>query len=125
MIGTKVTLRVRLGAHDAHYAGELVDGARMLGKHGLPNCRDNLANAIAEFGLPPEAVHDPLNIFMMTGVNAEARLFYVSPRAKRGDYIELYADMDCLCAISACPGRSSGPNPGGLKLQIFDIDIKT
>src|SRR3954454_12485465 len=30
MIGTKVTIRLRMGAHDAHYAGELVDGARML-----------------------------------------------------------------------------------------------
>jgi 3-keto-5-aminohexanoate cleavage enzyme len=34
MIGTKATLRVRLGAHDAHYAGELVDGARMLALFG-------------------------------------------------------------------------------------------
>ena len=30
MIGTKVTLRERMSAHDAHYAGELVDGARLL-----------------------------------------------------------------------------------------------
>jgi 3-keto-5-aminohexanoate cleavage enzyme len=30
MIGTRVTLRTRMGAHDAHYAGELVDGARIL-----------------------------------------------------------------------------------------------
>ena len=30
MIGTRVTLRLRMSAHDAHYAGELVDGARML-----------------------------------------------------------------------------------------------
>ena len=34
MIGTKVTLRVRMSAHDAHYAGELVDGARMLALFG-------------------------------------------------------------------------------------------
>lgn len=34
MIGAKVTLRVRMSSHDAHYAGELVDGARMLGLFG-------------------------------------------------------------------------------------------
>ncbi len=34
MIGTKVALRVRMSAHDAHYAGELVDGARMLALFG-------------------------------------------------------------------------------------------
>src|SRR5262249_10132709 len=29
-VGLTVTLRVRMGAHDAHYAGELCDGARIL-----------------------------------------------------------------------------------------------
>lgn len=33
-VGLQVTLRVRMGAHDAHYAGELVDGARMLALFG-------------------------------------------------------------------------------------------
>jgi 3-keto-5-aminohexanoate cleavage enzyme len=33
-IGLTVTLRVRMGAHDAHYAGELVDGARILALFG-------------------------------------------------------------------------------------------
>src|SRR5439155_7101476 len=30
----KVTLRMRMSSHDAHYAGELVDGARMLALFG-------------------------------------------------------------------------------------------
>jgi 3-keto-5-aminohexanoate cleavage enzyme len=34
MIGTRVTLRLRMSSHDAHYAGELVDGARMLALFG-------------------------------------------------------------------------------------------
>src|SRR5580692_5705870 len=34
MLGMKVSLRVRVSAHDAHYAGELVDGARMLALFG-------------------------------------------------------------------------------------------
>jgi 3-keto-5-aminohexanoate cleavage enzyme len=33
-VGLTVTLRVRMGAHDAHYAGELVDGARLLALFG-------------------------------------------------------------------------------------------
>jgi 3-keto-5-aminohexanoate cleavage enzyme len=33
-VGLTVTLRVRMGAHDAHYAGELVDGARVLSLFG-------------------------------------------------------------------------------------------
>src|ERR1700677_3794430 len=34
MVGTRVTLRLRMSAHDAHYAGELVDGARLLALFG-------------------------------------------------------------------------------------------
>jgi 3-keto-5-aminohexanoate cleavage enzyme len=34
MIGARVTSRLRMSAHDAHYAGELVDGARVLGLFG-------------------------------------------------------------------------------------------
>lgn len=93
---------------------------RITGKAGLPNCRDNLAGAIAGRGLKPEHVHDPLNIFMLTGIDSDGCLFYRDPRAKRGDYMEFFAEMDCLVAISACPGKSSGPNPGGLKIEIFD-----
>jgi 3-aminobutyryl-CoA ammonia-lyase len=33
-VGLKVVLRVRLSAHDAHYGGGLVDGARVLGLFG-------------------------------------------------------------------------------------------
>jgi len=32
--GMKVTLRLRMSMHDAHYGGNLVDGARMLGLFG-------------------------------------------------------------------------------------------
>src|SRR5215475_3758121 len=34
MIGMKVALRLRMSSHDAHYAGELVDGARLLALFG-------------------------------------------------------------------------------------------
>lgn len=91
---------------------------RATGRAGMPNCRDNIAKAIAPFGLAPEDVHDPLNIFMLTGLDGGGRLFYRDPLAMRGDYMEFYAEMDCLCAISACPGKSSGPNPGGLRIEI-------
>jgi 3-aminobutyryl-CoA ammonia-lyase len=33
-VGLKVVLRLRMGTHDAHYGGDLVDGARMLGLFG-------------------------------------------------------------------------------------------
>ena len=95
---------------------------RRTGRHGLPNCRDNLTRAAAVLGLEPEAVHDPLNIFMTTGLTPEGKVFYIPTRARQGDFMELYAEMDCACAISACPGNSSGPNPGGLRITTFAVE---
>ena len=34
LVGEKVILRLRMSNHDAHYGGNLVDGARMLGLFG-------------------------------------------------------------------------------------------
>lgn len=97
---------------------------RLTGKHGMPNCRNNLAQAIEPFGLGPQDVPDPLNIFMVTGVNENDRLFYTPPNAGSGDFMELYAEMDVICAISACPGASSGTGPGGLRLEVFDTPVQ-
>lgn len=97
---------------------------RLTGRHDMPNCRNNLAQAIEHFGLAPKDVHDPLNIFMMTGINEYDRLSYVPPQAEKGDFMELYAEMDVICAISACPGASSGPGPGGLRVEVFDTSVR-
>ena len=89
------------------------------GEKGAPNCNSNIANAIAEFGLPPDYVHDAFNIFMTTGLDDEDRFFYLEPDAAKGDYLELYAEMDCIVAISACPGGSSGPEKGPIGIGIY------
>jgi uncharacterized protein YcgI (DUF1989 family) len=88
--------------------------------HPLPRgCQEILADAIAAFGLAPEDVHDPFNIFMKTGLDADGRLFYEDPDARAGDYVELRAEIDCLLAISACPGNSSGPVHHRLGVQVY------
>ncbi len=89
------------------------------GLENQPNCNDNLSKAISKFGLTPEYVHDAFNIFMVTGLNENDRFFYVDPVARKGDYMELYAEIDCIVAVSACPGGSSGPEKMPLGLQVF------
>ena len=91
------------------------------GRPGMPNCQDNLARAIAPFGLRPETVHDPFNIFMTTGMNPDGRPFYLPCDAAKGDYVELIAEVDCLVAISACPGGSSGSESRPLAVEILEI----
>jgi hypothetical protein len=40
--------------------------------------------------------------------------------AKKGDYVELYAEIDTMCAISACPGGCNGPVNHGLMVEVFN-----
>ena len=93
----------------------------VFGKKGVANCQDNLAAAIAEFGLTPYDVHDPFNIFMATGLNDEGRPFYLPSDAKKDDYVEFYAEIGCIIAISACPGGSSGAESRPLQAEVFAI----
>jgi len=93
--------------------------AMVYGLTGVRNCNDNLAEAISEFGLGPEHVHDPFNIFMTTGLNDAGKPFYLPSDAKKGDYVELVAEIGCLVAVSACPGGSSGSQSLPLMIEIF------
>jgi uncharacterized protein YcgI (DUF1989 family) len=56
-------------------------------------------------------------IFMTTGLGDD-RFFYLDHDAEQGDYVELFAELDRIAAISACPGASSGPQkrPPGIEI---------
>lgn len=73
-------------------------------------CHSNLIRALAdETGLPlalAEAhVHDVLNVFMCTGFTRDTGQYFMKPSpARAGDYLEFFAEIDLLGALSACPG---------------------
>ena len=73
-----------------------------------PNCQDQLASAVAEYGLSPDRTHDTLNVFQKVGIEADGSLFLDESDARLGDYVEFRAEMDCLVNISACPADSAG-----------------
>ena len=73
-------------------------------------CHSNLTRALAAHtGLPPQEaerhVHDVLNVFMCTGFTRDTHQYFMkaSP-ARPGDFIEFFAEIDLLGALSACPG---------------------
>jgi uncharacterized protein YcgI (DUF1989 family) len=75
-----------------------------LGKTGHPSCYENLVTAIAPFGLKPEAVHDNLNLFQKTRIDLDTDRRTTLPSDVRvGDYVDFFAEMNVLMAISACP----------------------
>jgi len=90
------------------------------GKTGQPNCNTNLTRALTEIGFPATHVHDAFNIFMTTGIDDRHRLFILDPEAKQGDFVELFAEIDAIVAISCCPGSCNGGVNKGLLVEVFD-----
>jgi len=84
-----------------------------------PGCQENIATAIAKFGLGDEHVHDAFNIFMRTGIQPDGKMFFEASDARVGDYVDLRAEMDAIVGISTCPGRSSGPVSHPIKVEIL------
>lgn len=88
-----------------------------------PGCQEILTKAVEPFGLNGNYVHDPFNIFMRTGIDENGRTFWEEPfDVKAGDYIDMRALMPCIVAVSACPGRSSGPGERALGLEIYEAE---
>src|SRR5215831_441400 len=73
-------------------------------------CHSNLARALAtELRSTPGAVehhiHDVLNVFMCTGYTKDSHQYFMKASPVRaGDFIEFFAEIDLLAALSACPG---------------------
>jgi uncharacterized protein YcgI (DUF1989 family) len=88
------------------------------------NCFDNIAEAIAPYGLEPENIPDVFNLFM--NVSPDPENYQILPStAKKGDHIDMLAHMDCLVALSACPAGDVFPinGEGGnkpLKVEIWE-----
>jgi uncharacterized protein YcgI (DUF1989 family) len=73
-------------------------------------CHSNLTRALcAHTGLSlREAephIHDVLNVFMCTGFTRDTHQYFMKASPVRpGDFIELFAEIDLIGALSACPG---------------------
>ncbi len=68
------------------------------------HCHSNLVRAVMPFGLTEFDVHDVLNVFQCTGLNHDDLYFMRASPARQGDFLELFAEIDLLCALSTCPG---------------------
>ncbi len=54
-------------------------------------------------------VHDVMNVFMCTGFTRDSHQYFMKASPVRpGDYIEFFAEIDLLGALSTCPGGDCG-----------------
>src|SRR4029077_18139904 len=78
-------------------------------------CHSNLVRAVAPYRLNELDIHDVLNVFQVTGLTADDRYLVKDSPAKKGDFLEFFAEIDVLCAISRCPH-------GDLSVQMWGAD---
>jgi uncharacterized protein YcgI (DUF1989 family) len=92
-------------------------------------CHSNLIRALAaETGLPPaEAephVHDVLNVFMCTGFTRDTHQYFMKASPVRpGDYLEFFAEIDLLGALSTCPGGDCGAKHSSDVASCFPLKV--
>lgn len=94
-------------------------------------CHSNLTRALAaETGLPLSAaeahIHDVLNVFMCTGFTRDTGQYFMKASPVRpGDYLEFFAEIDLLGALSACPGGdcSSGHSSDAAACHPLAVEI--
>ncbi len=87
------------------------------------NCQDILAECIKPYGMTAYDVPDVFNIFMNAILHEDGTYEFKASPVNKGDYVDLLAEMDCLCAISACPDELGVYNDFKTKplgIQILD-----
>ncbi|WP_416797905.1 urea carboxylase-associated family protein [Ciceribacter azotifigens] len=99
-------------------------------------CHSNLTRALAgakglAFREAEPYVHDVLNVFMCTGFTSDTHQYFMKASPVRpGDYIEFFAEIDLIGALSACPGGDCSTTHSSdaaacypLKVEIFRPDM--
>jgi uncharacterized protein YcgI (DUF1989 family) len=93
-------------------------------------CHSNLTRALAtERGMPlKEAemhVHDVMNVFMCTGFTRDTHQYFMKASPVRpGDFIEFFAEIDLLGALSACPGGDCSGTHSSDEARCYPLKVE-
>ena len=93
-------------------------------------CHSNLTRALADArGLAladaEPLVHDVLNVFMCTGFTRDTHRYFMKASPVRpGDFIEFFAEIDLLVALSTCPGGDCGTGHSSDAAACYPLDIE-
>ena len=81
-------------------------------------CMENLRDAVQAWGISPDDIPSPFNIFQCMRIDPETGLMYDTMiRPQDQAHIDLRAEMDCLIAASACPESGRGE---AIRVEIYD-----
>ncbi len=99
-----------VGRHDFLLAPCSADMFRITYGHTKPlrGCAGNLAAALREYGIEPDAIPVCFNVFMHVRVDGQTgKIEVLTPKSKAGDHIVLEANMDLIVSMTACSALMS------------------
>lgn len=85
------------------------------------SCFENLCTSLAYHNITPSQISTTFNIFMNVAVHQNGVISVNTPSSKAGDYIDFHAEMDMVCALTACSAEQS--NNGTFKPIDYEILI--
>ena len=83
-------------------------------------CFGNLAEALAPYGVEPDAIPTAFNVFMNVPLTAKGGLSVEPPVSRPGDLIRFRAEMDLVVGLTACSAYAS--NGGSFKPIDYRIE---
>ena len=70
-------------------------------------------------------MHHVMNVFMCTGFTHKTHQYFMKTSPVRpGDYIEMFAEIDLLVGLSACPGGDCGSEHSSDVVTCFPLVIE-
>ena len=120
----KILEDTREGAHDTLLAACDRYRYEKLGcKEYHRNCTDNFWEAMVDLNLKPIELPSPFNLWQNTPVEADGTIRPNPPESRKGDYIEMRAEMNLVICLSACPQDITsicGNRPRSAHFEIYD-----
>ena len=83
-------------------------------------CLENLAKALAAWGVKPHEIPDPLNLFFRVSVDDAGGMKVCEPMSKPGSALDLQARMDCIVAIATCAVPFPAKENSAYRIGILD-----
>ena len=93
-------------------------------------CHSNLCRALAEqqdkaISEIEPMVHDVVNVFMCTGFTRQTHQYFMKASPVRPhDFIEMFAEINLLGALSACPGGDCGSSHSSDSAACYPLKIE-
>lgn len=117
-------LEDKVGRHDFLLTPCSQEMFEILYKHKghHPSCFENLYRAFEPYGITPSQIGTTFNVFMNVEVDATGKVAVKPPLSRAGDYIELRAEMNLICGLTACSAEQS--NNGTFKPIDYEILVR-